>query len=163
MDAVITNQLEPLGVVQQVSGKLIAKQPDGSGRVLLAGDPVYQGDILIAESGSAQLGFTNGSITEIVSGYPLDVGNTAILNNIDSLPSPTAGVETIEDIQNLPPTEAIPGPAPAAGGIQNSGFGQGANTEFGSDEVVIQFGFDTSREVAQVPVQVNETSADGGI
>ncbi|WP_281646681.1 DUF5801 repeats-in-toxin domain-containing protein, partial [Parendozoicomonas sp. Alg238-R29] len=161
MEAVIAKQL---GTVQQTSGKLIAKKSDSSEKVLLAGDPIHQGDVLVAEGGSVLLNLSNGRIAEIVAGQTLDLGSqltlaglgfngeksalahAGLLEEIDTLPAPTAGVETVEDIEELPPTESgvIPGPAPAAGNAQNTGIAPGASTAFGSDEVIVQFGFDTN-------------------
>ncbi|WP_415837409.1 immunoglobulin-like domain-containing protein, partial [Parendozoicomonas haliclonae] len=163
MDAVIENQL---GTVQQISGSLKVIRTDGSEQTLLPGDSVFQGDVVIAEGGPALLSLGNGRTTEVSEGSPLDLGSlltlsalgfeindsalaqTDLFDEINNLPSPTAGEELPDE-----PTGAgeptIPSEPPAAGTPQNGRFSPGVDLGLNSDEVEVQFGFDTTAPAQQ--------------
>ena len=167
MDAVLEKQL---GTVQQVSGLLKVKRPDGSEQVLLAGDAVNFGDVLSAEGGSVLFNLSNGRLAEITAGQTIDLGNEPTLeglgfnfnplDKIDELQTPAAGEPLTEEFAEISsvtteepplpeePTGAgqppLPAEPPGAGVPQNSGLGSGESTPFGSDEVVVQYGFDTN-------------------
>ncbi len=154
-----------LGTISTVIGKATVRKPDGSEIVLMAGDAVYGGDQIIAQGGNISLLLSNGRIAEITDGQTLDLGNDTVLSGVGinseghsvaqleslvgtllNLPAPTAGVEDPVEQVIQQTEEDDPGAGePPAAGIDGAGrFGNAALVEFGSDEVLPEYGFETS-------------------
>ncbi len=149
-----------LGSVQQVSGRLLVKNTDGTERALLVGDVIHSGDVLIAEGGNALLVLSNGRIAEVVAGQELNLGSQVALSGLGLVPD-LDGIESIREIEDLPaPAAGNDGDSQPAPNLQSGGFEQGAEAPFGSDEVVVEFGFETTRaQFGQIQTLDNQVEA----
>ena len=170
-----------LGTISTVVGKATVRKLDGTEVALMAGDAVHSGDKIIAQGGNITLILSNGRIAEISDGQTLDLGSETVLSGIginsgshtsgqlDSLvdalldlPSPTAGEEdpVQQVIEQTEEEEPGAGEPPAAGPDGAGRFGEIPLIEFGSEEVLPEFGFETSALAFETAEIVDDLALD---